>query len=172
MTLADVLAVVSGLAIAGAGFACLSIILSTLMPSALARAGARAAARPGRCAVLGLFVFLASGVVWGTLLKIPSPLARLAAILAILAGLSVAVLGGAALATELGRRGRGAASAPPSREDVLRGVFLLEGAALLPIVGWFVVLPAAFFVSLGAGFHAALRRRAPDAAIPAPVPQA
>jgi hypothetical protein len=172
VTLADVLAVVSGLAIGGAGFACLSIILSTLMPGAIARAGARASGRAGRCAALGLFLFLASTVLWGTLLKIPSPLARLAAILTILAGLSMAVLGGAALAAELGRRSRGAGGALALRNDVLRGVLLLEGAALLPIVGWFVVLPAAFFVSLGAGFHAALRRRAPEAAIPAPVPQA
>jgi len=170
MTLADVLAVISGLALAGAGFACLSVILSLLMPAALERAGARAGERPGVSASLGLLVFFGSLVVWGTLLKVPFPPARLLAVAGILAAFCLAALGGAGLASRLGRAYAGKTGAATTIDDVLRGVFLLEGAALLPIVGWFVVLPAAFLVCLGAGFHAFVSRRAPrGAAAPAPL---
>lgn len=171
MTLADVLAVISGLALAGAGFASLAVILSLLKPRALERAGARAIERPVVSASLGLLIFFASTVVWGTLLKVPVPPARLLAVAGILTMLCLAALGGAGLASRLGRAYAGRTGPATSLDGVLRGVFLLEGAALLPIVGWFVVLPAAFLVCLGAGFHAALWRRTPQAAAAAPVPQ-
>ena len=167
MTLADVLAVVFGLAIAGAGFACLSVILRMLLPATLERAGARAVERPGRSAGLGLLTFFGSLIVWGALLKVPSTPARLAAIVSILCGLSLAVLGAAALAIELGRRSAARANETASLRDLLRGVFLLEGAALFPIVGWFVVFPSAFLICLGSGVQAVFGRRA-HVAVPAP----
>jgi len=163
MTLADVLAVISGLALAGAGFACLAVILSLLMPGALERAGARAGERPVLSAGLGLLIFFASTVLWGSLLKVPFPPARILAVAGILAVFCFAALGGAGLASRLGRSYSGTRSAA-ALDDVLRGVFLLEGAALLPIVGWFVVLPVSFLVCLGAGFQASVSRRAPRAA--------
>lgn len=171
MTLADVLAILAGLSIVGVGFACLAAILGMLVPNALGRAEARAAERPWRSLVLGLLVFLGALVLFGGLVK-SGGAARLAAAAVVLAGLSLAVLGGAAMASRLGRRSRRDETRPASPDDLLRGVLLLEGAALFPIVGWFVVLPAAFLVSLGAGFHAAIRRRAPGAAVTAPLPQA
>jgi len=164
MTLADVLAVISGLALGGAGFACLSVILSLLAPRAVQRAGARATERPFLSAGLGLLIFLGSAVVWGTLWKIPFPPARLLAVAGILAGFCFAALGGAGLASTLGGAYAGRTGAAATRDDVLKGVFLLEGAALFPIVGWFVMLPAAFLVCLGAGLHVAVTRAVPQAA--------
>lgn len=164
MTLADVLAVLSGLAIAGAGFASISVILSLFAFGAVERAGLRVAHRPVRSLGLGMLLFLAVLIAAGNLLKVPSTLARLAAIGTVLAGFSLAVLGGAAVAATLARRSRASGEGPLGLRDLLRGVFLLESAVLLPIVGWFVVLPAAFFVSLGAGLHAVLRRGSPRAA--------
>ncbi len=171
MTLADVLAALAGLAIAGAGFASISVILSLFVPNAVERAGARIANRLARSLGLGLLLFLGVLILAGSLLKVPFPLARLAAIGAILGGFSLAVLGGAAMAATLARRSRASVEAPVGLRDLLRGVFLLETAVLLPIVGWFVVLPAAFLISLGAGFHAVLRRGVPAATAAAPVPQ-
>jgi hypothetical protein len=171
VTLADVLAVISGLALAGAGFACLAVILSLLMPQALDRAGARAGGRPVLSASLGLLIFFASAVIWGTLLKIPFPPARLLAVAGILAVFCFAALGGAGLASRLGRSYSGRIGAGAALDDVLRGVFLLEGAALLPIVGWFVVLPVSFLVCLGAGFQASISRNARQPAAAAAAPQ-
>ena len=59
MTLADVLAVIAGLSIAGAGFASMSVILSLFAPGAVERAGGRIADRMGRSFLLGLLLFLA-----------------------------------------------------------------------------------------------------------------
>ena len=171
MTLADVLAVLSGLAIAGAGFASISVILTLFASGAVERAALRVAHRPGRALGLGMLLFLAVVIGAGNLLKVPSPLARLAAIGIVLAGFSLAVLGAAAAAATLARRSRASGEGPLGLRDLLRGVFLLETAVLLPIVGWFVVLPTAFFVSLGAGLHAVLWRSSPRPA-PVAVPQA
>ena len=97
--------------------------------------------------------------------------AHLAAVAFVLCGFSLAVLGGVAMASALARRARAgdAADAPLTLRDLLRGVFLLETAVLLPIVGWFVVLPTTFLISLGAGFHSVLRRHAPASGVTAPV---
>jgi hypothetical protein len=170
MTLADVLAVVSGLSIAGAGFASMSVILSLFAPRAVERARGRIANRMGRSFLLGLLLFLAVLTVAGRLLKAAWPGAHIAALALILCGFSLAALGGVAMASALARRARAgsAAEVPLTLRDLLRGVFLLETAVLLPIVGWFVLLPTTFFISLGAGLHSALRRGASASAVTAP----
>jgi hypothetical protein len=170
MTLADVLAVLAGLAIAGGGFASLSLILSLLAPGAVDRAAERVARRPGRSLGLGLLMLLAVLVFAGSVLKVPSPLARLAGLAAVLFGLSLAVLGGAGMAATLAKRLRGPSAGALGVREMLRGVFVLESAVLLPILGWLVVLPSAFLISLGAGLHALLRRGSP-AAVTAPAAQ-
>lgn len=167
MTLADVLAALAGLAIAGAGFASVSLILSLLTPNLVERAALRIAGRPGRSLATGSLFVLALLIVAGSFLKVPLRLAHMAGIGAILSGLSLAVLGGVGMATALARRLQGPAAGFPGIREMLRGVFVLESAALLPIVGWFVVLPLGVLISLGAGFHAVLRRESP-AAQPAP----
>lgn len=151
MTLADVLAVAAGLAIACAGFASLSVILAVLFPGAVARARHRAEARPGLSVGLGALYAFASAIAGSAFLKAPAPPLRGGAILVFLAAATLAVLGGAGLSGALGQRSRGSAAAPAGIRDMLRGALLLESAALLPLVGWFVVLPAAILLALGAG---------------------
>jgi hypothetical protein len=152
MTLADVLTAVAGLAIAGAGFASMAIILALVMPGTVERATVRITNRKGLSFTLGLLGLFALMTLAGRLLKAPSPPARLAAVTLVLGGLSTALLGGVALARALARRLR-ATDGPLGLRDLLRGVFLLETAVLLPIVGWLVVLPIAFLISLGAGLQ-------------------
>jgi hypothetical protein len=152
MTLADVLAVAAGLAIAGAGFASLSVILSVLAPRAVARARDQAERRPGRSIFLGLAAAVATALTVGAFLEAPAPPLHAGAVLALLAALALAVLGGAGLAGALGVRAtEGSGPRPVSVRDLLRGALLLESASLLPLVGWFVVLPAALLLSFGAG---------------------
>jgi hypothetical protein len=161
MTLADVLAVVAGLAIAGAGFASLSVILAVLFPEAVSRARSRAEARPGRSIAIGAAAVFAAVLAVGAFLGAPFPPLRAGAVLTLLGVLTLAVLGGAGLSDALGRRSRSALrgeSGSIGLRDMLRGVLLLESAALLPIVGWFVVLPAALLLSLGAGIGTILFR--------------
>jgi hypothetical protein len=171
VTLADVLTAVASLAIAGAGFASMAVILSLFMPGAVGRATARIANRKGLSFAIGLVGLFALLSLAGALLKVPSPAARIAAILVILGGLATALLGGVALARTLAARVR-IAEGPLGLRDLLRGVFLLETAVLLPIVGWFLVLPAAFLISLGAGFLSLWPRASRAAAITSPAESA
>jgi hypothetical protein len=152
MTLADVLTAIAGLALAGAGFASMAVILALVMPATVERATARIANRKGLSFALGLLALFALMTLAGRLMKTPSPPARLAAFVLILGGLATALLGGVALARALARRLR-ETEGPIGLRDLLRGVFLLETAVLLPIVGWLVVLPIAFLISLGAGLQ-------------------
>jgi len=171
MTLADVLAVAAGLAIAGAGFASLSVILAVLFPEAVTRARSRAEARPGRSLAIGGAAAVAAVLAAGAFLGAPLPPLRAGAVITILGVFTLAVLGGAGLSAGLGRRSRGAVNmrevaGPIGLRDMLRGALLLESAALLPLVGWFVVLPAALLLSLGAGIGTVLFRAPASVATP------
>ena len=163
MTLADVLAVVAGLAIVGSGFASTSVVLSLLFPRAVGRACGRLEERLGRSLLLGLLLLMTLVLGIGRLLQAAPAPAHLAAIAALLGGFSLAVVGGAGLAASVGRRSRVGAEGPVGVRDLLRGAILLEGAVLLPLVGWFVVLPVALLASLGAGFLTVFRRGSPRA---------
>ena len=152
MTLADVLAVAAGLAIAGAGFASLSVILSVLAPRAVTRARDQAERRPGRSIFLGVAAAIATALTAGAFLKAPAPPLHVGGVFTVLFALALAVVGGAGLSSALGVRAVSSRpGGPPSVRDLLRGALLLESASLLPLVGWFVVLPAALLLSLGAG---------------------
>jgi hypothetical protein len=167
MTLADVLAVATGLAIIGTGFASLTLVLALLVPRRVERAGERIEERPAGMCLRGVALFLLVLLSAGALLKAPGAPFHLLAIALIVTGLTLAAFGGAGLAARLGRRWGAARGGGGSLSDILRGALLLEGAALLPIVGWFVVAPIAFFASLGAGISS-LRRPRAAAAVPAP----
>lgn len=168
MTLADVLAVATGLLIIGSGFASLALMLSLLFPRAVELAAARIERRPGRTMTLGLLVLLLVLGSTGALLKLPVPGLHFLAVVVLLGGLTVAVLGGAGLSASLGRRYRRARNRSADAADPLRGALLLEGAALLPLVGWFVVVPVALLLTLGAGIQGAIARRPPaEEAVPA-----
>jgi hypothetical protein len=170
MTLADVLAVLTGLAIAGAGFACFAMILATWAPGALERVGARAG-RPGRALSIGLLLLLTTLTVVGGLLKAGGP-APLLGVAIVVFDLALAALGGAGLAVRLAQRVRAHPSGALSTRDLLRGVFLLEGAALLPIVGWLLVFPFLLLVSLGAGASGLLGRGPRVGTVEAAAPRA
>jgi hypothetical protein len=158
MTLADVLAVVSGLALGGAGFASFSIVLLLISPRTVDRAAAKASERPGRSLLSGVAAFLLLFVGVTGLLKAPGGPKPFVALVFLLGALTLAAIGGAGLAAGLGRRWR-KSSGEARLTDVALGALLLEGAAALPLVGWFVVAPAALLFALGTGLRTVLFRQ-------------
>jgi hypothetical protein len=103
---------------------------------------------------VGAIAVIATAVVAGAFLNAPAPPLHAGAIFATLSALAFAVLGGAGLSAALGVRAAnrgGSGGGPAGIQDLLRGALLLESAALLPLVGWFVVLPASLLLALGAG---------------------
>lgn len=165
MTLADLLAVLGGVVLLGAGFTAFAVVLSVLVPAAVDRARA-AAGRPGATAALGLLAFVTTFVVAVGLAKTSGAGWKLLALATLLGGLSVAALGGTGIASSLGARTAPAGEKPLG--SLLRGAALLGFSCLMPLLGWLVVFPAAFLVALGAGVRALLG--APRRPVPPLVP--
>ncbi len=151
MTIADVFAVVVGLALLCGGLAALAVLLQTLFPNAIARAADHAGNRPVRMGFLGGFAFVfffLSIVIAG---KLPG-IGHLFALTVLLTGLSTAMLGGAGVIRRLSEK------LPQNQHSngfigLLQSAAILELTFLIPFVGWFVILPATFAVMLGTGLR-------------------
>lgn len=146
----------------------LLVAWALLLPDLVGRARLRLAHTPGQCFGLGigwLFVFL---VPLRVLFAVPGGGVALGwfGIVTLLAAASVGAAGLAALMGERLRLG-GLAASPPGA--TLRGAVALELAAIIPLIGWLVVLPIVVLCALGAvGF--ALLRWLPRPAGPPPLP--
>lgn len=154
MTIADVLAVVVGLALLCGGLAALAVLLQTIFPDAIARASRHAGDKPVRMGLLGgfsFFLFLFFIVVFG---KLPG-IGHLLALLTLLTGLSIAMIGGAGVIRRLSEK------LPQGQHSqgfigLFQSAAILELTFLIPLVGWFVILPVTFAVMLGTGLRTLL----------------
>jgi hypothetical protein len=158
MTMADVLAVVVALIVIGVGFPALLVLVSLSFPRAVDRAQIHASARPVRAFAQGTLALVCLVTAASLLASVLAGLGKLLGALLLLGGLSVATVGAAGLARHLAAAyGRQTSSRLPL-PDVLVGAALLELAAIVPLVGWFVVLPVTFLIVLGSGCAVLLRR--------------
>jgi hypothetical protein len=162
MILADVLAVLVALALLGAGFPALLVLLSLLLPEAVERAREQIASRPVRAFGRGLLTLLGLVIV-ASILKKGVGVGQLLAFATLLVGLTTAMVGGAGLASHLAARYRGQTGSVMPPNEVFAGGLLLELASVVPLVGWFVLLPVSLVTMLGAGAAALLgRARRPE----------
>lgn len=151
MTIGDVLGVIAALSLLGASWG------ATLLLSALAfsrrteRAQQWLESAPGPCLLRGLGVLLVSGTVALILAQSHAgPVRILAGALAV--GLvALAALGGGGIVRLLGERIEhvGAPLLPFAART--RATVLFVTAGFLPVVGWFLILPASLLLALGAG---------------------
>lgn len=147
MNLGVVLAIFGTLLALGVAVPGLLLAWALLLPAAVARARSAAELRPGRCLLAGLALALSGAAIILPLLAAAGPLQALGW-LALALLLAAASLGAAGLAALMGERLRGRASL--SAADMVRGAVALELAAVVPVVGWFVVLPVVALIGLGA----------------------
>jgi hypothetical protein len=138
----------------------LALIWHTL-PGA-ARAARCLQHKPARCIAAGGITLGALALPLLMLFSAGSGVAQALGWLCIFVTLACSSVGAAGLAAELGQRARPDAA----RVRVLTGAALLEGAALLPIFGWVLVLPVTLMASLGATL---LALRPSPGAVPKPV---
>lgn len=123
---------------------------------------------PGKQVGVGAVVALVAGILSVTLMGRGGPVAALGfAILA--AALAVAVLGSAGLSLVIADRVRELDARYSRLSATARGAALAVAAGLIPVIGWFFLMPAALFASLGAGFTA-MRAKRQTAAQPEPQP--
>ena len=134
------------------------LLARALAPGIVASSGERWS-RPGRHVLLGAVIFAAWLVMVLGAFAVPFPLAKLTGLLLLTGLVAFALTGLAGLAGMLGTR-----LVPEG--SVLRqhtvGAVVLELAFLLPLVGWFVVLPLALAGGTGVVAASLLERmRAP-----------
>lgn len=174
--MADVYAVFGTLLALGIAFPGLLTGSWLLFPDIVGRARLRAAVTPWRSFFLGIAAVLLTTIPVLILNALPIGIAKLAAVLIVFGAFGVATLGAASIAAEMGDRLRAQApsSLSPSAAFV-RGAVALELAAIFPIVGWFLVIPAVLLLGFGAGLFGLLRWapriHAADAASSAPRPE-
>lgn len=161
MTIADILAIISGLIIVGLGLPSLFMVIKISFPHIVERAVEQLENRPKRAFASGLLAFFGLFLLVSTLANLPNGLFKFLAFLLALAGLALSMVGGTGLATHLAARYRlmiGSLHSRPAH-DLYRSALVVELAVLLPLVGWFIVLPIVLLLMLGAGCCALLPRR-------------
>jgi hypothetical protein len=169
MLMADTMAiffVVLGLLLALPGLWLLSLGLWPRAVAESADACSRGLVKPF---FAGLPVTLLMIVAAAALNRVPGAVGNISAIAVVCAYMIFAHAGVAGLASCIGRR----LASPADRERpwraTLRGSVVLELPFLLPLLGWFVILPAAITIGAGALTMSLLRRAFANSTAAAPV---
>ena len=164
MSLGDVLLIFGLLLAHGVAMPGLAVTWGLLYPGGVARSRSRLAQTPGRCFLLGLGA-LAFGAI---LVRLGFALGPVPGWFGLGLLLALASLGAAGLAALLGERLRAEGLAVSPTGALLRGAVALELAVVVPLIGWFVILPLGTVAMLGAATFALLRRE-PRVATPPPL---
>lgn len=159
MILADVFKYV--FLVLGALMVIVSYWLATtaLVPAAVERARVAYGSRPARLMTIGALVTIPLVVLGLVLLNAaPNATLKLAGAISVALPLVLGLAGSAGLSERVGRGLIHADDARTPWRRSLRGGSVLALTFLLPIVGWFVVLPAVLMSGCGAVFLAMRRR--------------
>jgi hypothetical protein len=124
-----------------------------LFPTLVEGASERYGRRPVAATFLGLGVLLPT-LVLTTVLTQFGPPGNLAALLILTVPVMIALLGSAGLALRVGTGLASPSDAAQPWRRVLRGGIVLALVFLLPVVGWFVVMPWALVSGFGAALMA------------------
>lgn len=116
-----------------------------------AEAQARLEARPWQMLGVGVALALLGGVLGQVLANQPNGALKLVGWALLLGLLTLSVLGGSGLTLIAAGRIRQMAPRLSQFAAVGRGAGLLIAAGLVPVLGWFVVLPLGVLTTLGAG---------------------
>lgn len=108
--------------------------------------------------LIGLPVVAIPVLIGLVLVKLGGPIGTVLGVVVLSATIFHAFIGVAGLATCIGQRLSSATDASRPWRATLRGASILALAGLLPILGWFVLLPIAFLIGAGAATVALVRR--------------
>ena len=169
--MADISTIFGILLTLGIAFPGLLTAFWLLFPSAVERARARLEYTPWKTFWAGAVVLIAVTIPIVILIAIPLAPAKVLGVSLLALALSIACIGAAGLAARVAEQLRAGSSSLSSGAAFVRGALALELAAFFPMLGWFVVLPVAFIVSLGATFFA-LFRWSPRQSVQQPLPDA
>jgi hypothetical protein len=147
------------------------LLAAALFPDALLRTRAAYHARSGRLTLVGIAV-TAPLLLFGTVLlqQGANPLLRLLGALLLGAPVALGLAGSAGLCDRIGAGLPGDADARLPWRRVLRGGTVLSFAFVLPLIGWFVLLPWTLVSGVGAAVSAWRAQRVTATRVPDPEP--
>jgi hypothetical protein len=158
--MADILAIVGIVVLVGAAQVGLVITLCLLFPARVEAASARLQQHPWRSLLMGSGAALVLALPVVVLLSLPAGVAKFLGWALVVGALAVSGIGASGLVRLLARRMASQGMADTGTLGTLvRSCLALELAILLPVVGWFVLLPLVTAAGFGASLHA-LRRTA------------
>ncbi len=121
-----------------------------LWPEAVASAADRCRKRLWTSFLVGLPITIMMVTVTALLFNVLGPIGKIAGLGVVCLYMLQAHTGVAGLATAIGRRLAAPNDEQRAWRSTLRGGVVLELAYLLPILGWFVILPASIIIGSGA----------------------
>jgi hypothetical protein len=119
-----------------------------------ASARGRLEARPGHALAVGALVGLVAGGLGTVFANLPNGLVKLIGWALLLGLTALAALGGGGMALLVGARIQDASPRLSPFGALGRGAGLLIAAGLVPLLGWFLVVPLSLLAALGAGASA------------------
>ncbi len=159
MTLGDILAVTAGLMLTGAAWTATILLFALAFPGRTAAAQAKLTVSPGRCLMVGLGTTAVAGLLAAICFGAAAGPVKLVAGL-IAAGIGMtAALGSAGMIQLLGERITHLGTPMTPFASLTRASVLYVLAGFLPVIGWFVVLPAALCLAVGSGVLASFPAR-------------
>ncbi len=147
------------------------LLAAALFPDALRRARTAYDQRSGRVTVTGLVTAIPTLLAGAGLLQASNPLLKLIGGLLVSTPIALGLVGSAGLCDRIGAGLPGDADVRLPWRRVLRGGIVLSFAFVLPVLGWFVLLPWTLVSGVGASLGSLRRRPAepPRATTPARV---
>jgi len=131
-------------------FSGLWLMCRGLWPEAVAAAAARCGQRLWTSFLAGLPITIVMIVLTRVLFNLLGPIGKIAGVGLVCLYMLQAHTGVSGLATSIGRRLWSPLDEQRPWRSTLRGGVVLELAYLLPILGWFVILPASIIIGSGA----------------------
>jgi len=160
MTMSTVFSIVSVITGFALSMTATALLASALFPRWVARSRERVRRKPVRTFLIGLVVGGLCALISGATSSGGGPLGFIGAIL--MAGtLGFALCGSAGVALAIGEGLPSPADAERPWKAIIRGWVVLSLASLLPVLGWFFVLPIALLMGFGAALVSLFQRDPP-----------
>lgn len=171
MTMSTVFSIVSVILGFALSMSATALLASALFPRWVARSRERVRRKPIRTFLIGLVMGGICALISSATSSGGGPLGFIGAIL--MAGtLGFALCGSAGVAMAIGEGLPSPADAQRPWKAIIRGWVVLSLASLLPVLGWFFVLPIALLVGFGAALVSLFQRDPPQIPVRPSVPNA
>ena len=126
------------------------LLAAGLLPAFVQRASGNYGAHPVKTLLVGLLTFGPIQLLGWGLAQAPNPAVKIVGTTILLLSLLLAVMGSAGLALRIGEGLKAEIDARSPWRRTLRGALVLGLSFNLPLLGWFVVLPATLVSGFGA----------------------